>query len=145
MAGTSFRCKLVTPTAALMDDKVTYASVPAFDGLMGIQSGHSPMLIKLGLGELRVDIADDAKIGKGGSRSYLLDGGFMKIAANELTILAEKAIPAEELSAGDAETELRTLTDSKPKDGTTTAAAELAHAKDVARLKLRLAKGGKGI
>ena len=32
MAQTSFRCKLVTPTAALVDAPVAYASVPLHDG-----------------------------------------------------------------------------------------------------------------
>jgi F-type H+-transporting ATPase subunit epsilon len=139
----SFRCKLVTPAAALLDDKVTYASVPVFDGLMGIQSSHAPMLVTLGMGELRLDMADDAKLGKGGSRSYALSGGTMKIAGDELTILAEQATPGESISASEAEAELSKLNSTSP--GTPAGAEALRKQKAFARVKLTMAKSGKGI
>lgn len=145
MPGTSFRCKLVTPAAALIDDKVTYAQVPAHDGLMGVAYGHAPMLVKLGMGELRLDMADDAKLGKGGSRSFLLDGGFMKIADNELTILAEGAYAAEGLSASEAEAEVSKLASAKPKDASREAAEALQRQRELARRKLAMARGAKAI
>ena len=49
----TFRCKLVTPSSALLDGQVSYANVPVWDGLMGIQPGRAPILARLGLGELR--------------------------------------------------------------------------------------------
>jgi F-type H+-transporting ATPase subunit epsilon len=140
-----FRCKLVTPAAALVDDKVVYASIPAYDGLMGVQSGHAPTLTKLGMGELRIDLADDAKIGKGGSRSFLLDGGFVKIADDELTILAEMATPCETISLSDAEKELKLALDAKPKDASPAAAAAVSHQRSLARMKVSLAKSSKSI
>jgi F-type H+-transporting ATPase subunit epsilon len=139
----SFRCKLVTPAAALLDDKVTYASIPAYDGLMGIESSHAPMLVKLGMGELRLDMADDAKLGKGGSRSYAVSGGFMKIANDELTILAEQAAPAETISASEAEAELSKLSGTNAQ--TPAAAEALRQQRAFARVKVNLAKSGKGI
>ncbi len=141
----SFRCKLVTPTAALLDDKVVYASVPAWDGLMGIQSGHAPMLLTMGLGELRLDMADDAKLGKGGQRSFVVDGGFIKIAGDELTILAEQAVAAETLSTADAEAEVRRLADVKPKDATTASRESLDRQRALARKKVDVARSSKGI
>ncbi len=81
----SIHCKLVTPAAALLDDQVVYARVPLHDGLMGFQPGRAPILAKLGIGELRLDTAK-------GSRSFLVEDGFIKMAENELTILAERAI-----------------------------------------------------
>ncbi|HYE60513.1 MAG TPA: F0F1 ATP synthase subunit epsilon [Phycisphaerales bacterium] len=106
MAKKSFRCKLVTPTAALVDDQVKYVSIPAWDGLMGILPGRAPILARLGLGELRIDFADSDK-GQGGSRAFLVEDGFVKMAGDELTILAERAVPAENLTMADAEAELR--------------------------------------
>jgi F-type H+-transporting ATPase subunit epsilon len=106
LAKKSFRCKLVTPTAALVDDQVTYASVPAWDGLMGVLPGRAPILARLGLGELRLDFADTEK-GEGGSRAFLVEDGFVKMADDQLTILAEKATPAESLTLAEAEAELR--------------------------------------
>lgn len=141
----SFRCKLVTPSAALLDDMVRYASVPAHDGLMGIEAGHAPMLIKLGLGELRLDMADDAKLGKGGRRSYVMNGGTLKVANNEVIILAEQAIPAEEINAAEAEAELRKLTDTVK---TLTKPDQIEQARTqqaFVQKKLSLARSGKGI
>jgi F-type H+-transporting ATPase subunit epsilon len=106
LAKKSFRCKLVTPAAALVDDQVTYASIPAWDGLMGVMPGRAPILARLGLGELRLDFADTEK-GEGGSRAFLVEDGFVKMANDQLTIIAERATPAENLTLADAEAELR--------------------------------------
>ncbi|HLP84898.1 MAG TPA: F0F1 ATP synthase subunit epsilon [Phycisphaerales bacterium] len=149
MAQKSFRCKLVTPTAGLVDDKCVYASVPMFDGLLGVMPGRAPMLMKLGMGELRLDFADDAKIqgtgSKGGSRSFLIDGGFVKMANEELTILAEKAWATETLTKSEAEAELRTLQSAKPKDSTPAATEDLMRARAVAAKKVEMAGKGGGI
>jgi len=143
VAKNSFRCKLVTPTAALVDDQCTYASVPAHDGLFGVMPGRAPILAKLGVGELRLEMADDAKTGKGGSRSFLVGGGFVKMAGDELTILAESAWSAEGISASDAEAELRKLEGVKPADET----ARAAHTRDLelARRRVAMARHGRGI
>jgi F-type H+-transporting ATPase subunit epsilon len=122
LAKKSFRCKLVTPAAALVDDQVKYASIPAWDGLMGVLPGRAPILARLGMGELRLDFADTEK-GEGGTRSYLVEDGFIKMANNQLTILAERATPAENLTMAEAEAEL--------------AAAQNATAKNAAELEKR--------
>ena len=100
----TFRCQLVTPSAKLLDDEVTYANVPAWDGLFGVMAGRAPLLAQLGLGELTVQFPDTT--GKGGDRSYVIDGGFVKMAGNTLTILAETAVPAEEITETAAKAEL---------------------------------------
>lgn len=105
MASKTFRCKIVTPTAALVDDDVTYASIPAWDGMMGVLPGRAPILANLGVGELRLDMADGK--GEGGQRTFVVDGGFLKMSANELMILAERAVAAEQVVLADAEAELR--------------------------------------
>jgi F-type H+-transporting ATPase subunit epsilon len=141
----SFRCKLVTPSAALLDDTVRYASVPAHDGLMGIEAGHAPMLVKLGLGELRLDMADDAKLGKGGSRSFVMNGGTLKVSDNEVIILAEQAVPAEEINAADAEAELRKVTDSLKTASKPELVAQARSQQAFVQKKLAMARAGKGI
>lgn len=133
MAKKSFRCKLVTPAAAIIDDQVTYASVPAWDGLMGVLPGRAPLLARLGVGELRLDFADSEK-GQGGSRAFLVEDGFVKMANEELTILAERATPAESLTMADAEAELR-----QAQTGTVTGTTERAkRTKDLARARAKV-------
>ncbi len=54
MSDRTFRCRVVTPSQSLLDEPVEYANVPMWDGLMGFQHGRSPLVGKLGLGELRL-------------------------------------------------------------------------------------------
>ena len=102
----TFRCKVVTPTAALIDEDVTYASVPAWDGLFGVLPGRAPILARLGVGELKLTPADAAS---GAEKSFVVEGGFVQMAENTLTVLAEKAAPAESLSVSVAEAEVKSL------------------------------------
>jgi len=97
----TFRCTIVTPAAAVFDAEVRYASFPAWDGQVGVLYGQSPQLTRLGIGPMRVDEAE------GASRWYLVEGGFAQVHENVLTILTERATPAEELSVSQAEAELK--------------------------------------
>lgn len=150
MADNTFRCRLVTPAERLLDEPVIYANVPLWDGLMGIQHGRAPIVGRLGLGELTLHFPEGTH--GGGDRIYFIDGGFVQMAGNELVILAERAIPAEKLTETDAQAEL-TEADrrSVPSDAQDKlqAADDLAHERNAARLKVRIARharaSGKGI
>ena len=136
----TFHCRLVTPDAELIAEPVTYASVPAWDGLMGFQPGRAPIVARLGMGELRLDFP--AAKGRG-SRHYFVDQGFLKMGDGELTILAEKAVPAEHLVEQDAKAELAAAeARAVPSDAADPLAAQdaIAHEKNAARTKLRLAQ-----
>jgi len=96
----TFRCSIVTPAAAVLDDDVTYASFPAWDGQQGVMNGQSPLLTRLGAGALRLDFP------QGPTKWFLVDSGFAQVQDGQLTLLTERAIPAEQLSMTDAEAEL---------------------------------------
>ena len=96
----SFRCTIVTPSAAVFDDQVTYASFPSWDGQQGVMTGQSPLLTKLGVGSLRLDLAS------GGSKWFLIDGGFGQVQSDVLTLLTEGAIPAENVSLEEGQAQL---------------------------------------
>jgi len=142
LAAKTFHCRVVTPAEKLVDGEVTYVSVPAWDGLFGVLPNRAPLLARLGMGELKVAFADSGS-GKGGERSFLVDGGFVKMAGNSLTILAERAVPAEQLRLSDAEAELaeanaRTV----PADAPDAAAKQAAvrRERERAALKVRMAR-----
>ena len=97
----TFQCTVVTPSAAVLDRPVKYASVPAWDGLIGIAPGRAALLVKLGDGPLRLDFEE------GGSRWFFLGGGFAQMKGSDLSLLTEEAIPAEDIVAADAEQSLR--------------------------------------
>jgi F-type H+-transporting ATPase subunit epsilon len=96
----TFRCSIVTPTELVLDQDVTYASVPAWDGQIGFMPGGSPVLAKLGVGSLRLDFPE------GGSRWYMLDGGVAQFQDNSLSLLSEAAVAAESISITEAQAEL---------------------------------------
>ena len=148
MPGT-VRCKLITPEAALFNDEVEYASVPLWDGLVGVQHGGAPLVAKLGLGELRLDFPD-TQGAKGGSRSYFLKDGFLRLANNELTLLASSAIPVENLTESECDAELKAAEARVVPEGTADRLGEMDRitaARNSARAKLALARRfrGKGI
>jgi F-type H+-transporting ATPase subunit epsilon len=105
LAEKTFRCRLITPEAQVLDSPVTAAVIPCWDGQMGFLPSRAPIVTRLGVGELRLDFADTAQ-SRGGSRSYLVEGGFAHMLTNHLTILAERATPAEQISESDAQQEL---------------------------------------
>ncbi len=149
MATKTFQCRLITPTAKLLDEAVTYASVPAWDGLFGVLANRAPIVAKLGLGELRLEFPDKSG-SAGGERSYLVQDGFAQMVDNRLTILAGRAIPVESLNLGEAQAELSAATGKKA-SGETPAARQTSleqnqRAAALAREKVRLARSaGKGI
>lgn len=143
----SFRCRLVTPTASMFDESVSYASIPAWDGLFGVLPGRAPILARMGAGELRVDFPDTSG-GEGGSRSYFVEGGFVQMAGEQLTVLAERATPVEQLSASDAQKELDALMAKSVPDGAKDRQLQvdrLNRDRQCARQKVALARSHKGI
>src|SRR4051794_26888328 len=89
----AFQCVLVTPEQQVLDESITQAIVPAHDGQVGILTGRSPLLVKLGTGALRVDLAS------GQRRFFFVDGGVAQMKDNKLTILSTDAAPASAIDA----------------------------------------------
>ena len=95
----SFQCVIVSPEQQLMDETVNQVILPAEDGLLGVLTGRAPLLARLGLGELRIDLPDGQK------RRYLVEGGVAQMKDNKLTILTNAAWAPGELDAAAAKAE----------------------------------------
>ena len=95
----AFQCVIVTPEQQVLDESCRQAIVPAHDGLIGILTDRAPLLAKLGLGKLEVDLA------AGGRRVFLIDGGVAQMKDNHLTILTDAAWAPDELDATTARAE----------------------------------------
>ncbi len=105
----AFQCTIVTPEEQAVDETVTQAIVPAHDGQIGILTDRAPLLVKLGLGALRLDLAG------GQRRTLYIEGGVAQMKDNRLTILTQQAIRPESISrdavrAERAEAEARRIT-----------------------------------
>jgi F-type H+-transporting ATPase subunit epsilon len=108
----AFQCTIVTPEQQALDATVEQAILPAHDGLIGILTDRSPLLIKLGIGPLRVDLSG------GKQQFFLVDGGVAQMKDNKLTVLTTLATPASDIKADTAkaeyaEAEARKTTDAK--------------------------------
>ena len=76
----SFQCTVVTPEAETFNGTVSQAILPAHDGLLGILTDRSPLLVKLGTGPLRLDVSGSAK------QFFFINGGIAQMKDNKLTI-----------------------------------------------------------
>jgi F-type H+-transporting ATPase subunit epsilon len=98
-AGKELHCSVVTPEATLLDASARFVALPLFDGEIGVGPDHSPFIGRLGCGELRV--VEDSK-----TEHYYLDGGFVQVADNLVSVLTNRAIPADKLDANKAREQL---------------------------------------
>lgn len=92
----SFQCTVVTPEQQAFDQTVEQAIVPAHDGLIGFLDSRAPILLRLGVGPLRLDLPGGEK------RFFLIDGGIAQMKENVLTILTSSATAATEIDAESA-------------------------------------------
>ena len=107
----SFQVVIVTPEQQVLDETVTQAILPAHDGQIGILTGRAPLLVKLGQGPLQLDLAGGrAGAGGGASRRFYVEGGIAQMKDNNLTVVTQVAVPAEDISAETARAELAEAT-----------------------------------
>ncbi|MCC7192849.1 MAG: F0F1 ATP synthase subunit epsilon [Phycisphaeraceae bacterium] len=97
----AFRCSLVTPERQLFDEEVVYASIPAWDGQLGLMHQRAPLLAKLGSGPLRLDLA------QGGSKWFFVGGGYAQMKDNNLSLVTGEARHTEEIVRAEAEAALK--------------------------------------
>ena len=91
-----FRVILQTPRAKLLDCRAGSLIVPTHDGQWGIMRNHCPLLAKLSLGILQVrDITDHD------NAYYIVEGGFIRVTENHVTVLAYDVITFEGLEKGE--------------------------------------------
>jgi len=128
----AFQCVIVTPEQQALDESVTQAILPAHDGLIGILTDRAPLLIKLGLGPLRIDLPG------GKQKSFLVEGGVAQMKDNKLTVLTNDAIPAEQINAETARAEFAEAQARVPTDAKTAEARTRQMAR--AKVKEKLAK-----
>ena len=82
---------LVSPERRLASVAATEVQIPATDGDMSAMAGHAPVITTLRPGVLRA-------ISDAGTKSYVVTGGFAEITATGISVLAEQAVPLEEMT-----------------------------------------------
>ncbi len=97
----TFGFELVSPEKLLLSIEAEMVTVPGEDGDMGILPGHSPVISSLRLG-----VIDVTKAG-GGEERIFVAGGFAEMSNNKLTVLAEEAVPVNDLKRDKIEAKLK--------------------------------------
>lgn len=90
----AIRIIVVTPEATVVDTQTPFVALPIHDGEMGIGLSHAPMIGRLGAGELRFE--DNGRI-----QRFFINSGFVQVADNVVSVMADRAIPAAKIDADD--------------------------------------------
>lgn len=92
---------VVTPEATVVETSADFVALPLIDGEYGVAPLHSPMIGRLGYGELRIRSG-------GHTTRYYADGGFVQVNNNTVSVLTNRAMTAESLDSAVAAEQLRT-------------------------------------
>ncbi len=121
MAESTMQVRVVTPEAPIFEGDADAVVVPAHDGEVGILPRHARFLASLGLGELRITAG-------GSVQRFFLEGGFVQVRDQFVTVLCERATALESLDVSAAEADAERARAEK-----SSAAADLAHRASVIR------------
>ena len=120
-------CVIVTPEQTTFDEAVDFVAVPLYDGELGILPGRAPLIGRLGYGELRI---------RQGNRTlyYYIDGGFVQVADNVVSVLTNRAVLADRVNPEAA----RTLLDSAVHRHASTDEQQAARDRQIAQARAQL-------
>lgn len=105
----TFHFDLVSPESLVFSGEVEHVVVPGSEGEFGVLADHAPVVVMLKPGILRI-------LGPG-ERRIMVIGGFAEVSAQGLTVLADRAMPVEEVDpaviAGEIKNTEEDLADAK--------------------------------
>jgi F-type H+-transporting ATPase subunit epsilon len=79
---------VISPERVLFEGEAESVVVPAYDGELGILTGHAPLMTLLGRGVLRLS-------GGGSTRRFAVEGGFLQVVDDRVRVVTERASAAE--------------------------------------------------
>lgn len=83
--------ELVSPERLLVSADVDMVVVPGSEGDFGVLAGHAPVISSVRPGV--IEIHDEG----GATRRIFIAGGFAEVSNDRCTVLAEEAVPVEDL------------------------------------------------
>jgi F-type H+-transporting ATPase subunit epsilon len=89
----AFNFELVSPERLLFSEQVTSVVVPGSDGYFTVMANHAPLMSTIKPGVV------EATLASGSVKKIFVRGGFADVAGTSFTLLAEQAMPVEELNA----------------------------------------------
>ncbi|MGI9230031.1 MAG: F0F1 ATP synthase subunit epsilon [Gammaproteobacteria bacterium] len=88
---TTIQVDIVSAEHEIFSGEAVMVFAPALLGDMGIAPGHTPLVTRLGPGEVRVR-GDD-----GSEQGFYVSGGMMEVQPSLVTVLSDTAVRAEDL------------------------------------------------
>ena len=113
MSSKKLRLQIITPQRPVLDKRVDFVALPAYNGEMGVLPGHIQYVAKLNYGVLRYKDGD-------GEGTFAVMGGVAEIEHDNVSVFAEDAALEDEI---DIEEERQKLVKAK--------AALSAHESDI--------------
>lgn len=81
----TFKAQILTPEGSLFEGEVSGVQMPGVMGSFEVKANHAPIVSALDEGTVLVRKTD-------GDASYNISGGFVEVAKNKLTLLAESVV-----------------------------------------------------
>ncbi|MEQ8579339.1 MAG: hypothetical protein RIC57_12160 [Balneola sp.] len=81
----TFIAQILTPEGSLFEGDVTGVKMPGTQGSFEVKANHAPIVSTLEEGDVLVRKSE-------GETNYKISGGFVEVAENKLTLLAESVI-----------------------------------------------------
>jgi len=100
--------ELVTPERLLLSEMVEMVVVPGTEGNFGVLPGHAPLISSIRPGT--IDIYERQTI----TRRIFVVSGIAEVTPERCTVLADEALPPDELDRSAIEAELQTVEDNLP-------------------------------
>jgi F-type H+-transporting ATPase subunit epsilon len=136
---TGIQCLIVTPETTVLDAKARNVILPLEDGQRGVGRGHAPFIGRLGAGEVRITAADG---GEAVHRMFV-DGGFVEVGHDVVTVITQRAVPAATIDLAAARANLAAIT-AQPATGDEAIDAKL-RSQQAAREIVRIAQQARSI
>lgn len=92
-----FTFDLVSPEKLLLSENVEMVVVPGAEGDFGVLIGHAPLISSLRPGVI------NTYTGKNVEKRIFVAGGFAEVTGERCTVLAEEAMPVEDIDPADVE------------------------------------------
>jgi F-type H+-transporting ATPase subunit epsilon len=93
--GRRLTVRIITPTRVAHDEPADAVVATAYDGEFGVLPGHAPMIVQLGIGELRVRLGDRYEW-------FVIGEGFLHVLDDVVTVLTPFAEAAREIDVDEA-------------------------------------------
>jgi len=92
----TFQAQILTPEGSLFEGEVEGVQVPGKSGNFLMLFNHAPIVSTLGVGPVVIKKPDNSEI------VYAVNGGFVEMNDNHMTLLAEKAEESTEINVEEA-------------------------------------------